>query len=98
MFGAFYAFFFSINRLRPSIYWPIATQLSFLLLVVCSIVLITALELDLFWQVAIGFILVCYYFSTYFIWNLSVATHAEHPTQAGTNSSTNDCGGNRNDD
>lgn len=77
LFGAFYAFFFAINRLRPSPYWPIATYSSFALLVVCSIVLTVALKLTGFWQLVIGFVLVCYYFSTHFIWRLSVATHTE---------------------
>ena len=78
LFGAFYAFFFSINRLRPSRYWPIATIASFILLVACSIVLAIALELHGSWQMAIGFILICYYFAPYLIWHLSVATHDEN--------------------
>lgn len=78
LFGAFYAFFFAMNRLRPARYWPLASIISFALLVTCSVVLSTALKLDFMWQLAIGFILVCYFFSPHFIWRLSVATHEEH--------------------
>ena len=77
MFGACYAFFFAINRLRPSPWWPLATYFSFALMVVCAVVLAIALKLDGFWQTVIGFVMVCYFFSTHFIWRLSVATHAE---------------------
>ena len=78
LFGAFYAFFFAISRVKPARYWSLASAASFVLLVVCSIILSNALKLDFLWQLAIGFILVCYFFSPYFIWQLSVATHEEH--------------------
>lgn len=93
MFGACYAFFFAINRLRPSRWWPLATYISFALLVVCSIVLAISLRLDTFWQLAIGFILVCYFFSTHFIWRLSVATHAEEHSAETSISLQTDGGG-----
>lgn len=93
LFGAFYAFFFSINRLRPSRYWPIATIASFALLVVCSIVLAIALKLGGSWQLAIGFILICYYFSPHLIWHLSVATHEEEHSVNPNNSLKSDRGG-----
>ena len=82
MFGAFYAFFFAINRLRPARWWPLATYTSFAMLVVCAVVLAISLSLDGFWQLVMGFVLVCYFFSTHFIWRLSVATHVEEHAAA----------------
>jgi len=93
MFGAFYAFFFAISRLRPSRWWPLATYTSFALLVVCSIVLAVSLSLDIFWRSVIGFVLICYLFSTHFIWRLSVATHAEEHSAETSNSLQTNGGG-----
>jgi len=78
LFGAFYAFFFAISRIKPARFWSLASAASFVLLVACSIILSIALKLDLFWQSVIGFILICYFFSPHFIWRLTVATHEEH--------------------
>lgn len=93
LFGAFYAFFFSINLLRPSRYWPIATFASFSLLVACSIVLAIALKLSVTWRLAIGFILICYYFSPHLIWHLSVATHEDEHTVSPNSPLQSDHGG-----
>ncbi|NND81736.1 MAG: hypothetical protein HKN50_04835 [Gammaproteobacteria bacterium] len=84
LFGALYAFFFAVHRLRPARYWPLATALSFIALATCSVVLAIALRLETAWQLAIAFILICYYFAPHAIWWLSVATHAnEHPVSEG---------------
>jgi hypothetical protein len=79
-FGALYALFLCLHRLQPTRYWSWPAYASFLILVACSIVLAVALELTLFWQAAMVFILICYYFSPPFIWRLSVATHADTHT------------------
>lgn len=94
MFAAFYAFFYSINFLKPSPYWPLASIGSFLMLVTCSVVLALALKLTLLWQIAIGFILICYYFSPRLIWRLTVATHVgEHDKLQFKAVSSNSAGG-----
>lgn len=82
-FAALYAFFFAINRLRPSRYWLLASGGSFLCLVICSMVLVQSLALSAFWQAAVVFLLLCYYIAPQLIWRLTVATHAnEHAEEA----------------
>ena len=93
LFGAFYALFFTINHIRPARYWPLATISSFLLLTVCSVVLVIALKLDLFWQAVVAFVLICYYFSPRFIWRLCVATHADDPIAKSSDLIQTDSGG-----
>ena len=80
-FAALYAFFFAVNRLRPSRYWLIASGGSFLSLIICSAVLVQALKLSGFWQAAIAFLLLCYYIAPQLIWRLTVATHADEHSE-----------------
>jgi hypothetical protein len=79
--GALYALFFALDRMRQASWLRAAAWISYLALVVCTVLLAQALSLDGIWLVVIAVMLIGYLLAPRAIWRLSTATHT-HDDQA----------------
>ena len=75
MFGACYAVFLALSRLRDFVVLFHLSNLSYVALAASVAVLAWSLRLDGAWLVLVALLLVGYYVAPRFIWRLSVATH-----------------------
>lgn len=75
LFGACYAVFLALSRLRGFVLLYHLSNVSYVLLTASVAVLAWSLRLDGAWLFLVAFLLVGYYVAPRFIWRLSVATH-----------------------
>ena len=80
LFGACYAVFLALSRLRGFVLLYHLSNLSYVALATSVTVLAWSLRLDGAWLILVALLLLGYYVAPRFIWRLSVATHdgAEH--------------------
>ncbi|MDH3418094.1 MAG: hypothetical protein OEQ25_07445 [Gammaproteobacteria bacterium] len=74
--GALYALFLAFARLRASRMLARLSVASYLVLVVCALLLTGALALSPIWYVVIAVMLAGYWLAPRAIWHLTEATHA----------------------
>ena len=75
LFGACYAVFLALSRLRGFVLLYHLSNLSYVSLATSVAVLAWSLRLDGAWLILVALLLLGYYVAPRFIWRLSVATH-----------------------
>ncbi len=83
LFGACYAVFLALARLRRLDILRRLSNLSYLALAVAVLALARLLRLEGFWLALAAILLIGYYLAPRFIWRLSVATHDSGEDQTG---------------
>jgi len=83
LFGACYAVFLALSRLRGFVLLYHLSNLSYVALATSVTVLAWSLRLDGAWLILVAFLLLGYYVAPRFIWRLSVATHDAVDEEAG---------------
>ena len=83
LFGACYAVFLAMSRLRNLDGLRVLSNLFFLTLAISVLALAWLLRLAGFWLALIAVLLVGYYIAPRFIWRLSVATHESEEEHEG---------------
>ncbi len=83
LFGACYAVFLALSRLRDFVVLFHLSNLSYVALAASVAVLAWSLRLSGAWLVLVALLLVGYYVAPRFIWRLSVATHDDAQRRPG---------------
>ena len=77
LFGALYALFFALGRLRDSRRLVRISLAAYVMLAVAVSVLAVSLRLDGFWLAVVAVLLVGYFAAPRAIWHLCVGTHGD---------------------